>query len=76
MSYQNVRVIPSPQEMMAEVPMPENLKKIKEEKDQQIRDVFEGKLDRFLVGHRALAPQAMRTPCAIMCHALQRLTRR
>ncbi|MBS4959261.1 MAG: 3-deoxy-7-phosphoheptulonate synthase [Clostridiales bacterium] len=49
MSYQNVRVIPSPQEMMAEVPMPENLKKIKEEKDQQIRDVFEGKLDRFLV---------------------------
>ena len=29
--------------------MPENLKKIKEEKDQQIRDVFEGKLDRFLV---------------------------
>ena len=49
MSYQNVRVIPSPQEMMAEVPMPENLKKIKEEKDQQIRDVFVGKLDRFLV---------------------------
>ena len=41
--------LPLPADLKAEYPMPEKLKEIKKERDQEIRDIFTGKLDKFIV---------------------------
>lgn len=49
MSFKCVQVIPSPAEMLSEVSMPENLKKIKAERDEEFKRIVEGKSDKFVV---------------------------
>lgn len=49
MSFKNVQRIPSPEEMMAEVSLPENLQKIKAERDKHLKEIIENKSDKFLV---------------------------
>lgn len=41
--------LPLPEILKAEYPVPEKLKKIKVERDREIRDVFTGKSDKFVV---------------------------
>ena len=41
--------IPEPEEILATLPMPENLKKIKAERDKLVSDVISGKSDKLLV---------------------------
>lgn len=49
MAFQFVKKLPTPDEIKAELPVPENLVKIKENRDRQIADVLTGKSDKFLV---------------------------
>lgn len=41
--------LPSPMELKKEYPLSEKLKELKSKRDKEIRDVFTGKLDKFLV---------------------------
>ena len=41
--------LPLPADLKAEYPMPEKSKEIKKERDQEIRDIFTGKSDKFIV---------------------------
>lgn len=41
--------IPEPEEFISETPMTETLKKIKRERDEEIRDVISGKSEKMLV---------------------------
>lgn len=41
--------LPLPDSLKQEYPLPEELKEIKEKRDREIRDIFTGKSDRFLV---------------------------
>ena len=41
--------LPLPANLKAEYPVPEKLQKIKRERDKEIRDIFTGKSDRFIV---------------------------
>ena len=43
------KTLPSPKELKAEYPLSEELTVMKARRDQQIRDVFTGKSDKFLV---------------------------
>lgn len=49
MSFQYVRKIPTFQEILKEMPLPADLKKVKAERDAQIRAVFERRSDKFLL---------------------------
>lgn len=49
MSFKNIRQIPTPEEVMEMVPFEERLRKIKEERDEEIRKVFAGESDKFAV---------------------------
>lgn len=49
MSFINVRKLPSPEEIMAMEPLAENLKKVKAERDEEIKKIFTGESDKFLV---------------------------
>lgn len=49
MSFQYLNQLPSPAEILKEYPLPEELARIKKERDAAIRDVLTGKDDRFLV---------------------------
>ena len=49
MSYKIEQNIPTPEEMLAAVPMTPALKKVKAERDAELRDIFTGKNDKFLV---------------------------
>lgn len=49
MSFTNVRKIPSPEEIKDMTPLAENLKKVKEKRDEEIKDIFAGKSDKFVV---------------------------
>lgn len=49
MSFLNVRKIPSPEEVISMTPLDEHLKKIKAERDAEIKDIFAGKSDKFVV---------------------------
>lgn len=44
-----VRKIPSPQELKEQFPLTEKIQKIKEERDEIVKNIFEGKDDRFLL---------------------------
>jgi 3-deoxy-7-phosphoheptulonate synthase len=49
MSFKLIQQIPSPGEILEMMPLSEAGKKIKEERDRMIREVFEGKDDRFIL---------------------------
>ena len=49
MSFTSIRKMPSPEEMKEEFPLEEHLKKIKAERDAEIKDIFSGKSDKFVV---------------------------
>ena len=49
MSFQYVRKIPTFQEILKEMPLPADLKKVKAERDAEIRAVFERRSDKFLL---------------------------
>ncbi|MGL4792083.1 MAG: 3-deoxy-7-phosphoheptulonate synthase [Anaerotignaceae bacterium] len=49
MSFINRRPILSPEIIMREVPMPLELKKVKEERDAELKAIIEGKVDKFVV---------------------------
>jgi 3-deoxy-7-phosphoheptulonate synthase len=49
LSFEYLRQIPSANDILSLMPLPEPLKKIKKERDRQISDVFKGKSDKFIV---------------------------
>lgn len=49
MSIHLIKKIPSAQELQQEIPMTEELKKVKKDRDAQIRKVFTGESDKFLM---------------------------
>lgn len=49
MSFKIEQNIPSPEEMLSIVSMPASLKKIKAERDAELKNILEGKSDKFLV---------------------------
>lgn len=49
MSFKNVRPIPSPEEMMDMIPLREDLKKVKAARDEEIKKIFKGEEDKFIV---------------------------
>ena len=49
MSFEFIKKLPTPSEIKEQYPMPENLTKLKEERDLEIRDVITGKSNKFLV---------------------------
>lgn len=49
MSFEFVKKLPTPDEIRSEYPVPEHLAKIKEERDDEIRNVITGRSNKFLV---------------------------
>ena len=49
MSFEFIQKLPTPEEIRQQFPLPENLTKIKAERDNEIRDVLTGKSKKFLV---------------------------
>ena len=49
MQMEFIRKLPTPQELKEEFPVTEEIKKIKEERDKEIADIFTGKSDKFLM---------------------------
>lgn len=49
MSFEFVKKLPTPEEIQAQLPVPEHLAKLKKERDQEIKDVITGKSNKFLV---------------------------
>ena len=49
MSFKNIRKIPTPAEIQEMTPLTPELKVIKDENDRQLKAIFEGKDDRFIV---------------------------
>lgn len=47
--FKPVKDIPSPERFKADIPLPDGLKKVKEERDRMIRDVITGASDKFLL---------------------------
>ena len=55
--------LPLPAELKAEYPLSKELTEIKKKRDAEIRDIFTGKSDKFVVIVRANVPQTMKIPC-------------
>jgi 3-deoxy-7-phosphoheptulonate synthase len=49
MSFQYVRQMPGVNEILERIPLPENLRKVKADRDEEIISIFRGQSDRFLV---------------------------
>lgn len=49
MSFINIRKIPSPEEVIEMTPLPEHLKKIKQQRDNEIIDIFKGNSDKLIL---------------------------
>jgi len=49
MSFKYIQEIPTPEDILKELPLGEDLKTLKQERDQAIKDVFEGKTDKFVL---------------------------
>lgn len=49
MGFEFIRKLPTPAEIREQFPLPEDLAKIKEDRDAEIREVLTGKSDKFLV---------------------------
>ena len=49
MSFEFVTKLPTPEEIRLQYPITEKIARVKAERDQEIKDIFTGKSDRFLV---------------------------
>ena len=49
MSFEFIKILPTPDEIREQFPLPLDLMRVKKEKDQEIRDVITGKSNKFLV---------------------------
>ncbi len=49
MSFNFLRELPAPDVLFQEIPVSESIKKIKEERDRQIQDIFTGKSGKFIL---------------------------
>lgn len=49
MSFKYVREMPGVKDILKSIPLSENLKKVKKERDMEITDVFKGESDKFIV---------------------------
>ncbi len=49
MGFQFLTQLPKPREIKAQYPVPEDIKKIKEKRDQELADILTGKDDRFIL---------------------------
>ncbi len=49
MNIQRIKRIPTPEQIIEEIPFPPHLKEIKQKRDEDIKRVFEGKDDRFIL---------------------------
>ncbi len=49
MSFTSIRKIPSPEEIISMTPLDENLRKVKAERDKEIKEIFSGKSDKLVV---------------------------
>ena len=49
MSFEFIKLLPTPDQIREEFPVPEAMQALKEKRDQEISDVFTGKSDKFLV---------------------------
>lgn len=49
MSFQQIQKIPLAQEILAEIPLPDDLRQIKANRDIEISDIFTGKSNKFLL---------------------------
>ncbi len=49
MSFEFIKKLPTPDEIREQFPLPEKLVRLKQERDQEIKDVITGKSDKFLV---------------------------
>lgn len=49
MSFNYVQPIPHPDEIKSEIPMSDSLRKIKNQRDAEIKEVFEGSSDKFIL---------------------------
>lgn len=49
MNIQRIKQIPTPEQIIEEIPFPPHLKAIKQKRDEDIKRVFEGKDDRFIL---------------------------
>ncbi len=49
MGIKFIKLIPTADEIIAEIPLPQHIKTIKENKDRALRDIFEGKDKRFIL---------------------------
>ncbi len=49
MSFTKIRRMPTPEEIMSMVEMPKELKAVKAQRDRELKDIFEGKDNRFIV---------------------------
>lgn len=49
MNIQRIKQIPTPEQIVEEIPFPMHLKAIKQKRDEDIKRVFEGKDDRFIL---------------------------
>lgn len=49
LSFRKIREIPSPEEIIAQVPLSEKLKKMKSERDEEIKSIVKGESDKFLI---------------------------
>ena len=49
MSFKNIRLMPTPEEIKKMEPISPELKAIKDENDKQLKDIFTGKDNRFVV---------------------------
>ncbi len=49
MSFEFIKKLPTPSEIREQYPVPQELAKLKEERDQEIKDVITGKSNKFLV---------------------------
>ena len=49
MNMEFLRKLPSPQELKEQFPVSAKIKALKEDRDRQIREVFEGKSDKLLL---------------------------
>ena len=49
MSFEFIKKLPTPDEIRAEYPVPEKVRKIKAERDAELKKVFTGESDKFLV---------------------------
>ncbi len=49
MSFDRIKELPSPEEIKREIPLSNTGKKIKEDRDRQLKNIFRGEDDRFIV---------------------------